>query len=195
MTQLIDKIQFEDLAACDPKDVTQRTQALYDEKKGCYLMRIWNSTYEVIPGHCSIKPQGKGHRTYRDYWYLFILHYLMHGKNISLSGQWVSEKDLIGGAAFFRGPHTLPTQVLAQAFGQDLSAFLTAGKRLGGKPLSMADAAFVFEITPQIPVAVLLWLGDEEFESQSKLLFDKTIDRHLALDIIYALAVEVCHAF
>jgi hypothetical protein len=59
----------------------------------------------------------------------------------------------------------------------------------------MADAAFSFSITPRIPVAVLLWVGDDEFESEAKLLFDKTIVQHLPLDIIYALAVEICHAF
>ena len=89
---------------------------------------------------------------------------------------------------------TLPTQILATAFGNDLPGFMVAGKRLGGSPLPMADAAFSFEITPRIPVAVLLWQGDEEFESQAKLLFDKTIAQHLPQDIIYALAVEVCHA-
>jgi hypothetical protein len=34
--------------------------------------------------------------------------------------------------------------------------------------------------------------GDDEFPSESKLLFDKSITAHLALDIIYALAQEVC---
>ncbi len=119
----------------------------------------------------------------------------MKAKNIPLSGQWISEKDIPGGSGFFRGPHTLPTQLVAQAFGNDLPGFLGAGKRLGGKPLPMADAAFSLEVTPRIPVAVLLWLGDEEFESQVNLLFDRTIAQHLPLDIIYALAVEVCHAF
>lgn len=56
----------------------------------------------------------------------------------------------------------------------------------------MADAAYVFKITPNIPVAVLLWLGDEDFGAEAKLLFDRTIGMHLPLDIIFALAVEVC---
>lgn len=56
----------------------------------------------------------------------------------------------------------------------------------------MGDAAFVFDITPKIPVAVLLWLGDEDFDADAGLLFDKTVARHLALDIIYALGVLVC---
>ncbi len=194
MSQLIDKILFQDLLSCDPEDVTKRTGALYDEKKGRYLVNIWGNSYDVMPEQCSIKPWGLGGRTHRDYLYLFMLHYLMKAKPIPLSGQWVSEKDIVGGEGFFRGPHTLPTQILARAFGNDLAAFLAAGKALGARPLPMADAALVFDITPRIPVAVLLWLEDEEFGSQAKLLFDRTIEQHLPLDIIYALAVEVCHA-
>ena len=45
-----------------------------------------------------------------------------------------------------------------------------------------------------IPVAVLLWRGDDEFPAQAKLLFDKTITEHLALDIIFGLTVEICLA-
>ncbi len=195
MTHLIDKILFQDLSSCDPGEVTKRTGALYDEKKGSYRVSIWGNSYDVLPRQCRIKSRGQGSGAYRDYLYLFMLHYLMGAKEIPVSGQWISEKDIPGGMGFFRGPHTLPAQLVAQAFGNDLSGFLGAGKRLGGKPLPMADAAFSFQVTPQIPVAVLLWLGDEEFESQATLLFDKTISQHLPLDIIYALAVEVCHAF
>jgi hypothetical protein len=195
MTQLIDEILFRDLLSWDPEDVTKRTGALYDEKKGHYRVDIWGNAYDVMPEQCRIEARGHGARTHRDYLYLFILHYLMKAKDIPLSGQWISEKDVIGGEAFFRGPHTLPTQILAQAFGNDLSGFLGAGRSLGGIPVPMADAAFSFDITPRIRVAVLLWLKDEEFGSQAKLLFDKTIGQHLPLDVIYALAVEVCHAF
>lgn len=195
MSQFIDTILFQDLLACDPKEVISRTGVQYDEKKGIYRLDIWERSYEVMPEQSRISPLGEGPDTYRDYLYLFMLHYLMKAKAIPLAGQWVSEKDITGGAAFFRGPHTLPTQILAHAFGGDLAGFLDAGNRLGGTPLAMADAAFSFSITPRIPVAVLLWVGDDEFESEAKLLFDKTIVQHLPLDIIYALAVEICHAF
>jgi hypothetical protein len=56
----------------------------------------------------------------------------------------------------------------------------------------MADAAYRFDITANIPVAVLLWAGDDEFPSEAKMMFDRTISRHLPLDIIFSLAVEVC---
>jgi hypothetical protein len=46
-----------------------------------------------------------------------------------------------------------------------------------------------------VPVAVLLWQGDDEFPTEAKLLYDASIVRHLALDIIYALAVGMCEQF
>jgi len=55
----------------------------------------------------------------------------------------------------------------------------------------MGDAAFRFQILPRIPVLVILWYGDEEFEASAKLLMDSTIDTHLPLDVIYAMAVEL----
>ena len=56
----------------------------------------------------------------------------------------------------------------------------------------MADQAYSFRIAPRTPVAVLLWEGDNEFPAESKLLFDRTIVEHLALDIIFGLTVEIC---
>jgi hypothetical protein len=37
------------------------------------------------------------------------------------------------------------------------------------------------------------WVGDEDFPAEAKVLFDKTIIDHLALDIVFALAVLVCN--
>jgi hypothetical protein len=39
---------------------------------------------------------------------------------------------------------------------------------------------------------VLYWEGDEQFGAEAKLLFDKSISAHLALDVIYAMAVGIC---
>ena len=56
----------------------------------------------------------------------------------------------------------------------------------------MADVAYGFNITQRIPVAVLLWEGDEEFPPETKLLFDVTIAEQLPPDVIFSLSVEIC---
>ncbi len=37
----------------------------------------------------------------------------------------------------------------------------------------MADAAYIFYPVPHISLALLYWVGDEEFPAEAKLLFDQ----------------------
>ncbi len=127
-----------------------------------------------------------------DYFYLFIVHYLLKSKEIELSNEWISEKDIPGGTTFFRGPHEIPTNLVSRRFNDDVKAFKNRSQQLQGSPLNLADAAYSFKITPRIPVAVLYWRGDDDFRAEAKILYDRTIAEHLPSDIVYALAVGVC---
>ncbi|MDD9301378.1 MAG: DUF3786 domain-containing protein [Desulfobacter sp.] len=191
----VDLVHFQDLALKDPKIVVNDTGARFDPQTCTFDLKVWDRRYEVDLKKGQVRSLDPEFPLLHPFMDLFIVHYLMTAVSLPLSGVWVSEKDIPGGSAFFRGPHTLPTRGVAKTFGDDLNGFTTLGKTLGGRALDMGDAAFAFEITPHIVVAVLLWQGDEDFEAEAKLLFDKTISSHLALDIIYALAVMVCDAF
>jgi hypothetical protein len=193
MSEKMDPTHFSDLESLDPADVTARTGCEFDPVARRYRIRIWGRFYGVDLKAREVRPEGHGLKIFHDYLYLFILYFLMRSKPLSPEGKWVSEKDLKGGAAFFRGPHTLPTDWISKRFENDITAFGQACEKLGGQPLSLGDAAFSFQITPAVPVAVVYWQGDEEFPPETKLLFDRTIDRHLPLDIVFALAVEICH--
>ncbi|MFH2092712.1 MAG: DUF3786 domain-containing protein [Pseudomonadota bacterium] len=191
----MDKTHFSDLEICDPRDVVLRTGCDYNPARRQYTVKIWGHQYCVDLEQCRVICDGHDVKTYQGFLYLFIVFYLMNARKLKPSGQWVSEKDIMGGAAFFRGPHILPVDVIADRIKNDISAFKRMCQNLGGKPIEFADAAFSFDITPLIPVAVLYWQGDQDFPCEVKLLFDQTIEAHLPLDIIFALAVEVCHAF
>ncbi len=170
-----------------------RTNCRFDKAENQYFVNIWGYDYCVNLNRYEVIPQGAGLKTYQDFLYLFILYYLMKSKDIKPLGEWVSEKDIPGGAAFFRGPHTIPGDVITTRFGNNMDAFKQTCIKLKGISLDMADAAFMFQITPTIPVAVLYYFADEDFPCEAKLLFDKTIGIHLPLDIVFALAVEICN--
>ena len=59
---------------------------------------------------------------------------------------------------------------------------------LGGRPLTSAelatnaDAAWVIDALPRVPVALLWWDADDEFPARAELLFDRTATNHLPTD-------------
>jgi len=192
MPDLIDRMYFDQLSALDPVEVCTRAQCSYDGTDRAYTVAVWGQDYRVYPHLMQVAPAVVGSKRLHPYFDLFIVHYLLGAQAIEPAGQWISEKDIPGGATFFRGPHAIPTESLSGRFGNDLSAFKSRCEQLQGLPLDLADAACVFTIAPRIPVAVLYWRGDEEFPAEARLLFDRTIARHLAADIVFAVAVGIC---
>ena len=90
-------------------------------------------------------------------------------------------------AHFFTGPHELRILPLLEHYGDDPEGFTRAADRLGGLPMEMADVAYRFDAFPKVPLYYLLWRGDEEFRPRLSVLFDRSIEQHLAPDAIWGL--------
>ena len=101
---------------------------------------------------------------------------------------WVSPLQLPNGEAFFRGPHTIPTKVLEEHYGDDPEGFLEAGRRIGGKEASRGDASFYLRVLPNIYVYFVLFVEDEEFPARVNMMFGESINEYLPLDGIWALS-------
>jgi hypothetical protein len=192
MSKFIDPSYYKKLVELDPEDVCRRASCHYEKATKRYVINVWGHEYAIYPEAGTIKPIK--YRAYipHEYFYLFIVYYMIYVKDIAISEEWISEKDMPGGTTFFRGPHVIPTYLITQAYNNNLQLFKKSCEQLGGTMRNQADAAFLFHITSRIPIAVLYWEGDEEFPSESKILFDKSITHHLTLDIIFSIAVEIC---
>jgi len=103
------------------------------------------------------------------------------------ASQWVSERQLPGGDLFFQGPHALPLSPIVRRFGQDAEGFRRTCSALGGTPLPYGDAAFALQAMPRVPLALILWLADDEFPARAGVLFDPSAAVHLPLDLILGL--------
>jgi len=190
MTNTIDATHFQELANLNPEEVCQRTSCNYDYSSKCYSLPVWDFDFTVCPDLLKIGCAGSSKP--HEYFSLFAIYYLLRAKAIEISGNWISEKDIPGGPTFFRGPHEIPTALISNRFGNNVSGFKESCEQLNKVPVDMADAAYRFEITDRIPVAVLYWTGDDDFPAESKLLYDQTLTKHVALDIVYALSIGVC---
>ena len=128
--------------------------------------------------------------TFHSFFILMVLVYLTEAKEAKPTHTWISEKDLKGGATFFRGPHQFPLKTMEDCFGKDPDLFFTTGRRLGGSEILYGDKGFALEVFPKVPLAYVLWRADEEFPARVGVLFDSTIEAHLPLDIIWCLVSE-----
>jgi hypothetical protein len=115
---------------------------------------------------------------------LLVLVYLMGVAPDALAGDLISVQELKD-AQFFQGPHTLQTEPLLRRYSKDLDGFSQAAQRLGGHPRALADVAYALFPFPKIPLYYLLWQGDDEFGAHLSILFDRSIEMHLAADAIW----------
>lgn len=118
---------------------------------------------------------------------LVALNYLLKAQDLPLMGRLVNPQEFVGGEFFFRGPHAFKLGPLEERFSRDKEGFIKAGESLGGKPYNQADAAFTLPVLPRIPLTYVLWCADCEFPAKISVLFDASAERHLALDMLWAL--------
>ena len=170
------------LSSMDPKEVSRRSLASYDDENHAYYLKILTKDYLVFPEDRIIRfADSSSSHSLEFYLQLSAMNYLIGAKDIPLSGQWISEKQFPSGQIFFRGHHAMPSEKLEQVFGQDSKNFSAASSVWGGKKVEGGDIAFEFLVFPRIPVRLILWLADDEFPARVSYLFDRTANIHLQL--------------
>ena len=189
-----DPFYWEKLSKLHPTDVCNRTEALYNPTWNGFVLPVYNLRYLILPKAKKILRMEWNDKTVEEelppFFYLMVLVYLTEAKEAKPSHTWISEKDLRGGSTFFRGPHRLHVDELQELYGKNLDTFLKAGRRLGGSEILYGDRGFSLEVFPKIPLAYILWKGDEEFPPRIGVLFDSTIESQFPLDVIWCMVAE-----
>jgi len=98
-----------------------------------------------------------------------------------VSGKYRNMTDF--GLMFHRQLHE--TDPWAQRFQDSFSRFRAACEALGGEPFPKGDGAYVFRIFEDLPVVVQLWLGDEEFPPNLRLLWDENALMYLKYETMH----------
>jgi hypothetical protein len=185
----LDAELWKTLADLPSEDVCRRSLASYDPLVRCYEVDVLNEAYRVSPREMTISRANGRKDSPSIELRLMILQYLVQAKELSLAGKWVTEKELKNGEMFYRGVHSLDMfkNPLEEKFGHCPDDFLQAGLSIGGIEVDYGDAGLRFQVLPRIPVLFVLWGADDEFPAKVNILFDPTIEHHLALDTIWGL--------
>jgi len=120
-----------------------------------------------------------------------LLYHFCTTNGAPLTGRWISFRELPGGGFYHQAFQGYTGNEIVKHFGNDLPALEQAALDLGGHREEVGDATFVFQALPRIPLMVVYWLGDEDFPSSARILFDSSAGRHLPTDVFAILGSAI----
>jgi hypothetical protein len=138
---------------------------------------VWTATGEPVDEHLAI----------------LLLLYLTEARGGALEGQWIAFEQISGGAGYvgsFRGRVLGP---LLRTFGKRPESLFEAASGLDASPLAMGDAAVSVRALPRVPIAFVLWAGDDEFAPSASIVFDASIEGYLDAEAVTVLAELATH--
>lgn len=106
---------------------------------------------------------------------IIILHYMAGGSAAPLPREWVAYREIPGASFYFSAFVKRAIDPLKKVFGRNVSDLQAAAKLLEGKTIDAGDAGLEFQIFPRVPLQLILWEGDDEFEPEANILFDASI--------------------
>jgi hypothetical protein len=111
---------------------------------------------------------------------VLIMHYMSAMKSIVPAGNWIAYREIPGASFYFSAFVKRAVDPLKQVFGKNVAALVTAAKKINGKPIDIGDAGFEFQMFPKVPLQMIIYEGDDEFEPEANILFDSTAGEFLS---------------
>lgn len=179
---------WEQLIELDGRKTAQRAQCRYIRDLEHYIIKFLNTDYVIdLSNKQILSIQNSSQQKPAEFLeQLCILAYLINAKDVPLANKLVKGETLPGGQFFFRGVHGLPTEKLEKAFGEHPEALHRIVKQFDAKPCEFRDASIQLFMLPRVPLTLVVWKGDEEFEPRASVLFDQTAAAQLPLDALLA---------
>jgi hypothetical protein len=111
-----------------------------------------------------------------------VLTYLQTADGAALADRWISFRELPDGGFYHTAFQGYAPDRLTKRWGLEVDGFVSACRALGGTRLELGDAGFAFRVLPRVEMAVIYWLGDEEFPSRAMMLFDANAFHYMVTD-------------
>lgn len=111
-----------------------------------------------------------------------VFYYFYTGDGFPLSHRWIAFSELPNGLFYNQAFQGYTGQILSKTYHNHIDQFINRAINLGGVAEPFSNTAFRFQILPRLPLLVAVWLGDEDFPSSFKILFDASIPHYLPTD-------------
>ncbi len=183
-----------ELAATDAVVLAARTGTSFrgsNEGGGQFALEYLGQTYHVTYPQFEARDAQTGEEAWPGLRFLF-LHYFQKADGTRPADRWIAYRELPDGMFYFHAFHGYTGTRLVKAFQNDLARFEKAASLAGGEALSHGDAGFFFQPLPRVPMAVIYWVGDDEFPPDANVLFDASAGHYLSTDGLAVLGRELC---
>jgi hypothetical protein len=122
---------------------------------------------------------------------LLALLYMANARAVPLANQWVPYRELKDGLFYNKSFSDTVEDRVCRRFGGDLESIRVACETLGGREVDQGDLGMVIDTFPRLPLLFILWLGDEEFEANARILFDASATNYLNVFELRMLCGEI----
>jgi hypothetical protein len=108
--------------------------------------------------------------------YLHYLHGAWASKGIKAAEEWISFQEIPDGRFYMDPFQRRAKNPMVMTFGEKPDLLLKVAKELyGAVPSNQGDVSVVVRALPLVPIALILWKGDEEFPPEGNILFDRSV--------------------
>ena len=179
----------------NPESLAARTGAIYNPKGdsgGEFKLAFWSR--DVILNSPDFSGVYVDNGDQLNTFELMMLAYYFNvcdGK--PMKGEWISFNQIPGGMFYAQAFQGYSGNELAKVFGNNAEAFQEANEKLGGRREFFGNLAYSYQVLPRVPVMVVYWLGDDDFPSSYRILFDANAHHHLVTDAYAILGSNLTH--
>ena len=128
---------------------------------------------------------------------ILIFHYFLgawRSNGIKLKGDWIAYREVPDGRFYLDAFLKRAKRPLVQAFGEQPERLVElANSVYQAGPFDQGDYSVIVHPLPLVPLALVIWRGDEEFPPEGNILFDRSISSVLSAEDIAWLAGMVVY--
>jgi hypothetical protein len=120
---------------------------------------------------------------------VLLLHYLNGAGGAEITGQWIAYQEVPDGKFYLDAFVRRAKNPMVRGFGHRPELLLKLATEVyGARPLNEGDLSVEVQALPMVPVALILWKGDDEFPPEGTILFDSSVSDILSAEDIAWLA-------
>jgi len=115
---------------------------------------------------------------------ILVLHYFSTSDGSPMAQEHISFKEVREAMLYVPTFEKRAVAPLLGRFGGNPEQILEPAQQLGGKKEDLGDFSVTIPVLPRVPITLVFWKQDEEFEARLSILFDRTVVRYLPTEDI-----------